>query len=209
MKKLISLCLALVMLLTVFPVNAFAAENTNSEYDQLMELACEVFPEYASTINAANSSSRNHTRSSADYSVVHCETRDVSDTESLTLALLSSGDVFLINRATDLVNISIPSQNTTDITTVGVSGTATFRFVSSSDPSWIATLSNVAFTIWYYDTSRFTNYGTPSYSGFPGFNCITQSESAIEYSIRFGSLSYMFVRVRLYFENGQLVVHAW
>lgn len=208
MKKLISICLALVILLTVFPMNAFAKENTDTEYDQLIELACEVFPEYASTINAANSNSYSRARSSADYSVVHCETRSVSDQENLTLAQLASGDIFLIYGNSNL-DISIPNQSTTDISNVGVSGTATFKFVSTLDSSCVATLSNVGFTLWYYATSHFTNYGTPSYSGFESFTCVTESESEIEYSIRFGSVSYMFVRVKLYFEDGQLVVHAW
>lgn len=209
MKKLISICLALVMLLTAFPLNAFAAENTESEYDQLMALACEVFPEYASTITAAYSDSLSRARSSADYSVVHSETRNVSDNESMTLALLASGDVFLIDNQTTTTSISIPSQSTTDISNVGVNGTATFKFTSTLDSGCVATLSNVGFTLWYYATSHFTYYGDATYNGFYYFNCGGASESEIKYSIGFGPLSSgMFVSVRLYFANGQLVVEV-
>lgn len=94
MKKLISVCLALVMLLTAFPVNAFAAENTDSEYDQLMELACEVFPEYADRIN--NTPNRSTTaRSVEPKTVVADETRFVGDSSYLNYKEYSDGTILL------------------------------------------------------------------------------------------------------------------
>lgn len=47
MKKLISLCLAVIMIFAILPVSAFAAESDNFEsYDYQVALAKQVFPEY-------------------------------------------------------------------------------------------------------------------------------------------------------------------
>ena len=46
MKKELSLTLALLLLLSTFPVYAMAAESPPSNHDDLIALACDVFPEY-------------------------------------------------------------------------------------------------------------------------------------------------------------------
>lgn len=88
MKKLISVCLSLVILFTLFPINGFAAENTQSEYDQLIALACDVFPEYATAIHNSVNTPYINSRSIGNPTVISQETRRLSDTEALTVALL-------------------------------------------------------------------------------------------------------------------------
>lgn len=47
MKKLVSFCLAVIMIFTILPVSAFAAESDNFEsYDYQVALAKQIFPEY-------------------------------------------------------------------------------------------------------------------------------------------------------------------
>ena len=80
MKKLISICLAALIILINLPIGALAAEAKPSEYDEFISLACDVFPEFSNKIRANNSSySRNATSSQRKH--VYTETRNVSENE--------------------------------------------------------------------------------------------------------------------------------
>lgn len=202
MKKLISICLSLVMLFLLFPIDAFAAENTQSEYDQLIALACEVFPEYASAIRCENICTYTMPRSSNPMEVIYRETREISDTESMSIALLSGGNAIVIynNFATTTY-----TSNTSDIGSVGVSGTASFK-VSMNNAYF--KLNNVEFTIYETGGDYFTDFGTVDECTFYSFEDITLTSTHIEYSIRGTSYGTDFFRFKLYFENNKLVATA-
>lgn len=202
MKKLISICLSLVMLFSLFPIDAFAAENTQSEYDQLIALACEVFPEYASAIRCENICTYTMPRSSNPMEVIYRETREISDTESMSIALLSGGNAIVIynNFATTTY-----TSNTSDIGSVGVSGTASFK-VSMNNAYF--KLNNVEFTIYETGGDYFTDFGTVDECTFYSYEDITLTSTHIEYSIRGTSYGTDFFRFKLYFENNKLVATA-
>lgn len=202
MKKLIAVCLSLIMVLACFPVYAFAAENTQSEYDQLIALACEVFPEYASAIRCENVCSYTLPRSSDPMAVIHRETREISDSESMSIALLSSGSAIIIynNFATTTY-----TSNTSDIGSVGVSGTASFK-VSMNNAYF--KLNNVEFTIYETGSDYFTNFGRVDECTFYSYDDITLTSTYIEYSIRGTSNATDFFRFKLYFQNNKLIATA-
>ena len=79
MKKLLSLCLAALLLVSMLPVNVFASET--SKHDELVALACDIFPEYANTI--LNKELITNSRSVLDRELVFTETRNISENEYL------------------------------------------------------------------------------------------------------------------------------
>lgn len=203
MKKLLSACFAVILILTMLPLNAMAAEESTSEYDELMALACEVFPEYASAIRGANTNTYALSRSTDNDEVVFSETRSISDTESLNLTQLASGNVIvLVSKSQDSVSITVPSSSTSDITTVGVAGTASFKVAATAASGYTFVLSNVSFTIYYYGSCYFTNYGSVTQSSVYSYTLKKQSSSEIIYGINFTAQH--FTQLDLYFSNNQL-----
>lgn len=174
-----------------------------------MAKACEVFPEYADAINSDNISANSRTRSLAADEVVYTETRSLSDTESITLSQMSSGNVIVISRqeSSSYLDININSSNTSDITTVGVSGTVTFTVAMSFIANEYFTLSNVGFIIYYNGNHYFNNPGTVIKSSGVMIGEESISTTYINYPLTFLQYPYL-VDLRLYFNNDQLVIFA-
>ena len=168
----------------------------------MIQLACRVFPEYANAIRGNNDRSRSISSSADSNDVVYRESKKISDTETISITQLSSGDVIIIKE--DSADITYTA-STSDITNVGVSGTATFQ-VSMADAYF--KLKNVAFTIYETGSDYFTNYGTVNSSTFYSYTLIENSSSCIEYSLRGGASSTQFIRFKLYFQNNQLIATA-
>lgn len=200
MKKLISVCLSLVILFTLFPINGFAAENTQSEYDQLIALACDVFPEYATAIHNSVNTPYINSRSIGNPTVISQETRRLSDTEALTVALLSSGDVIVIS--TDDVKIDKYGQSITESPETGVSGRVSFNVAAYG---YLFKLLSVNYAIENYSNCSFTSPGTVTYCSFLNYNRHQYTSTNLSYTLKFGSISTQFFMFRLYFSNNQLI----
>ncbi|MBR1972216.1 MAG: hypothetical protein IKA16_02120 [Oscillospiraceae bacterium] len=91
MKKVLSLTLALFLLLSTFPVYAMAAETDTFDHDELIAMACEVFPEYASTIRGENLANQVQPYSLTAPTLILEETRQYSNSKSITYAEFSDG----------------------------------------------------------------------------------------------------------------------
>lgn len=200
MKKCLSVIIAITLFLSVFPLTAFAAEDT-SEYDALMDLACEVFPEYAASIRNSASSRTFSSRSADELSVVYQETRRISDTESLTLAQLSSGDVIVINSSSD-VTVNKYGSNITDTPETGISGRVSFKIAAYG---YTFNLFDVRYTIANYYNCYFDSPGNVISSDFLSYSLYENTSTAIGYALRFGSASTHFFTFKLYFSNNQLI----
>lgn len=87
--------LAAVMLLTMMPLGAAAAETDTSERDELIALACEVFPEYAQVIRNEVPGNNVRIQSNVKVQVVSTETRAISDNRTLSYTQLSNGAAIL------------------------------------------------------------------------------------------------------------------
>ena len=101
--------------------------------------------------------------------------------------------------------LSIPSSSTTDITTVGVAGTATFNIATTVYPYDVFTLKNVSYTIYFYGDSYFTNYGSVSNSSFYSYTLEEQTGHNIRYTLRVSPTPTHFHSFELYFSNNQLI----
>lgn len=202
MKRFMCIFVSILMLVSIFPFHVFANECTTSQYDELIELACEVFPEYASAIRSENTSYNSRAISTDCDKIVYQETRSISDTESLSIALTSSGNAIVLKQNYEFFILSVPSSNSTDITNVGISGTATFDIASYG---YHFKLSNVQYTIYYYSGDYFTNYGYVSANTFITHGLIEESPSRISYYVRVGTEATSIVYLDLYFSNNQLI----
>jgi len=197
MKKVISICIVITMLLTMLPVYAFAHDNKALTHSELISLACDVFPEYADAITWHNVNPYTLPRSADPYEVIYRETRQISDNESLNISLLASGGAILIYASTGEITYTA---NTTDINSIGVAGTATFT-VALNDYSFV--LSNVSFTIYEYADDYFTSLGNPQPSSFYRVENKINTNTHIRYKINVTARD--FFTFDLAFENNQLV----
>lgn len=210
MKKFLSFVLALILLFTMLPVNVFATEKSSSEYDEIISLACEVFPEYAAAIRGDNATFYTQPRSMNNERIVHSETRYVSENRSLSISVLSSGNVILIDNESVYAELTYSSSNMTDISSVGISGTATFKVIvpNISDNEYFK-LSGVDFTIYYTGSDYFSDTGTyAKTSNVSIAGTVVNSSTNIQYPLLFGYAPY-YIDFRVYFENDKLVASIW
>jgi len=201
MKKILSLCLAILMLLTALPIDASAVENKTYTQTELLTLACEVFPEYESEIiNQENRSFANY-RSSDSDEIIFSETRDISDNQSLTLLQRRSGDIIVVSREIDWANLYV-NDSTSDISNVGVTGTADFQ-INTTSASGTFILSDVRFTIYYTGSDYFTSTGTVSGLGY-SLGSTNVTNTSISYNITFNANYNEFLSFHLNFVNNKL-----
>lgn len=212
MKRLISLVISAILLVNTFSLCASAAETSASERDELIALACNAFPEYASTIREGTSPYSSPSRSASSDQIVFSETRDVSENESITVSLYASGDVIIIDQGLDAFPITIVDENTSAISNVGVSGTADFKMTGPG--RGIFKLNNVSFVIYYYASDYFTNNGTidlpdNTYNDV-AYVEISNSTTFIQYNVTFNmSGQPKSAPFQLYFSDNQLVARTY
>lgn len=119
MKRYISILLVMLILLSVLPMGAFAAKDGTVERDELIALACEVFPEYASKIRGEELTATNGLqRTTLSREIVKTETRPVSENETISYVEYSDGTVYLANSEVYLLyspHSSFPDNSTTDV----------------------------------------------------------------------------------------------
>ena len=207
MKKLISICLCAIMLLTMIPIGASASETNLAARNNLITLACEVFPEFADAIRSENINNSTIAPASASDEVIYTETREVSDSKRLTLSQYASGSVIVISQELSDFPIEIVDSSTSDISTVGVAGTASFEMKGPGTGYF--KLNNVAFTIYYNASDYFTSYGsTSSYNVC--FGTTTKESTQIEYNLVFNCDGHQFTApFQLYFSNNKLVARTY
>lgn len=98
MKRTIALLLSIIITLASFPTYVSATEIKNYEDDPILDLACEVFPEYADKIRCQNtdkSAYPNIATASKSRELVANETRAASDNEYITYTEYSDGIILL------------------------------------------------------------------------------------------------------------------
>lgn len=203
MKKLFSVLLAVLILLGTLPFSAAAYER-NLEQEELIELACEVFPEYEEYLN--NPPELNPARSISDIGeVVSSKTRRISDTESMTATLYSTGYV-VVGYVYDYFKVEVSDSGSQ----VGSDffGSASFEVTTNGKGQGVFNLNNVGFVIHQNATGYFTSYGTPTYYLVtPG--SISNSSTDIVYNLTFhyGSVN-LYTRFSLGFHvnTGDVVV---
>lgn len=168
MKRFLCILLSLLLVATAIPYNVLAAETNTSERDELIELACEVFPEYEDTIRGNITTTYN--RSRANRSVLFNETRKISETQSLTYSQLSDGTAILSSSdySFNYLTSDTDIESETNVIKVTLNVTVT---CTASDGVFI--LSNVKYTTYKNTYDSITSKGSPSTNQF----CMYDSHS--------------------------------
>lgn len=159
MKRLLSILVVLIMLLTMMPYSAMAAEEDTYEHDRLIALACEAFPEFAGDIHGESVSISQYSDSDEADALIYQDTRSISECESISIAKSARGAIVIVDSSVTNLSYTLDPVNTTN----GVTGTVSFT-VTTNQGSGTFKLSNVGFSISYSSSDYFTSYGTPSKS---------------------------------------------
>ena len=159
MKKIISLLLAVIIISGFLPISTYASESPSSARQELINSACDAFPEFASKIKTApESATYGVSRTVQSCHLVVEETRKISDTEYIAYSEFSDGAVYLTSYAllsTYSVN-SITSDNaSTTVFSANISTTCNYN------GDFFATIHNVRYAIVAGDYDYFISAGTP------------------------------------------------
>lgn len=130
MKRLFTIILSLVLVISMIPVGTVAAEDT-SERDELIALACEVFPEYAVFIQNNNSTSRSGSLSEKTE-VLFTETRSVSDNERITYVQLSSNGAIIIDETIGQIEL-IETDSSMSNFSAGIRGSLSYKVICTHE----------------------------------------------------------------------------
>lgn len=104
------------MAFVMLPISVMATEQSTSAKNRRLSLACEVFPEYATSIQSNNSTVSPRSYSATDREVVISETRNVSDNQVMSYTEYSDGTVLIAyssySKSTTITDIYTGSQST-------------------------------------------------------------------------------------------------
>lgn len=189
MKRMMAFILSFVIIVCHYPLNVSASENTLTEYEKMISLACEVFPEYRTEFIEPSLLTNCNQRGISTCEVIYSETRQYDDSAFLTYTKFSDGLVVLASGdPTDTKTITSYGSGSG-----GTTYTMTLKLVCPGYNGYFL-LENVSFTTASGSYDVIHNCGSAagstvySYS-FSGSNMSesTTSDAYVRYSITFYS----------------------
>lgn len=100
MRKIVAVIVSLALAIMLIPVGVFADED-GAEYNALVRKAATAFPEYAEDLLNPTCSLSTYANDSFERTLVHQETRPISDKEFITYTGYSDGLILLSNYTFD------------------------------------------------------------------------------------------------------------
>lgn len=159
MKKQLAIFCAFLLLIAIIPQNAVAYENIDLSRDELIDLACDVFPEYAEIIQGKNALNTNLNRSSQSNELVVYETRSISDQNTIFYMQYSDGVAYAGNL------YCYPEVAVTNTSTGGGATACTCTITMTCNYSYeVFRAQNVKFTIVGQGNDMITDMGNISSS---------------------------------------------
>lgn len=214
MKRYFSIILSIVLFVSALPLNVFAIEDALSEHEELIELACEVFPEYSSKIlGEIHSSNASNARSlsAPTREELFTETRKYGENSSLIYTEYSDGLV-LITAVSDPESdgcehdITYNERHTgAGATTVSMTVRATYNGASSYGYGCTGyfKISNFQYTTISGDYDYINSVGTATESGD-----ISSLSSKYSYSMNETSSANAYVKHYLQLQIGTSAYHS-
>ena len=187
MKKVISLCLAALMLMTVLPFSALAANANMSERDQLIALACDTFPEYASKIRGEGLSIDSVLRSTQSRELVIEETRSLSESESISYIEYSDGSVYLLDYYIIPEYFYVDSSSDSATSTLY---TCQINISCNFNSGAYGHITDLKYIISYSGFDQITDVGTPMKGDFNRLEPNTNSNILVETATSDAHISY-------------------
>ena len=159
MKRTFSVIMLMIHLLSMLSVAAYA-DSGNDVQNEVIALACEVFPEYANKILAPAVDISIYGRSMNQRTLVVSETRSVSDNEYITYSEYSDGVVLLTDYEFEHTETTNDYDSNPMTTTVDMDIKATCTNVSG-----YFLLEGVRYMLINGSYDTILDVGTPTYSG--------------------------------------------
>lgn len=177
MKKLFGILLSLVIVINLIPFPAFAAENSSCEYDEIIEAACEVFPEYAVKILCNTPDGLGYSRTRNSATLVICETRSVSENQEITYAEFSNGAVVLASNVFSKVVTPTSSNELGGVVTT----TCEIKVVCNYASKIAFKLSRFIYKMLANDYDYIVSKGTASADSYSGAHCVFSEDDYVQY----------------------------
>ena len=183
MRKIVSIFLSILLTFSV-GINVVAAKTAEqNEHDELIKLACEVFPEYAEKIRNESPVTYSAPNSESADAIVFSETRRVSDTESLSITQLARGALIITSSEVEYGKISITDSSSSGVGSDRI-GNASFK-VTCSEATGVFVYKSVGFIIHSNGSGYFTSYGSTSGTSGVAIGSHSESSNGISYYLTF------------------------
>lgn len=150
------------ILLSTFPIETAAVDSVNAERKELLNLACQLFPEYVASIRgkaeAVYSRSQTHVAE-----IVFCETRSVSEHEKITYAQFSNGRGIIVDESATAASLDETDSSETTFGG-GKTGTLSYKITPTDERyfSGIFYLDDFKYRLISATYDCITDDGTPS-----------------------------------------------
>ena len=202
MKKFASFVMIMCLLLSIVPPCS-AAEAYDPAQEALLQEAREVFPEYSSQLHLSQGVGYSAQTLEDDY-VVFSETRSVSENETISLMVMRSGYVRVLNSFADY-RVSSAGSSASQVGS-DVIGNATFTITCNAVIGTFS-ISNIGFIIHQNKTGYFTSYGTAKATGGNEITTTSRTTTKLHYGLRFNAdgASPFNMAFECYFDNGQVI----
>lgn len=156
MRKVISVVLSVVLLLGTLPFHAAATDTTDIQ-KELINLACEAFPEYADIIQTPPVMEIMEAAKNESDRVVYRGTRDISENSRVSITVYQSGQVFIVEEDEPFpVEITDSSGAEEGFDYVG---SVSYK-VTCNNGTGTFLLNNVEYRVFRGKSGSFTSYGT-------------------------------------------------
>ena len=204
MKRLISMVLCTVLLFGMIPFTTTATSDTNA-HDELIELACVAFPEYADLLqNPPELVARGGVNNETDK-VIFQGTRELSNDHKVSISVYQSCYAIVMDEKSFQVEITDSDGSEEGFDYIG---RVSYR-VTCTTGMGAFLLDNVEYRVFKGRYGSFTNYGT---YGASDPNCgigdVTQSSTQMSFALTFSMSAagsrWTFTTFKVYFSGGAL-----
>lgn len=145
----------------------------------------------------------------AENPIVSVETRDISDTESMSIVQYANSDVIVVKKAYSYTKLTNTGSSVSNVGTDKI-GKASFQG-QLHECAGVFKYQNVGFIITQSGSGNFTSYGSASTSGDIRIGSNSRSTTQINYALTFNysSASKVYLEFSLYFSRWQADRLPW
>lgn len=191
MKKLLSILLIMVLCLWAFPISSNAVvDKSSTERLELLNLACQIFPEYTSNIRGKGDET-NRTTQTGPSELIFCETRAISENERLTYAQFSNNRGVVVLETASAATLE-ETGSSESIFAGGVSGTLSYMVTPTDEDDFYGVfyLDNFKYRLISATYDSITDIGTPSVNS--SIHCLYNRSTPVyqQTANRFASVDY-------------------
>lgn len=162
MKKIFTIFLSFCLIVTLLPIDTKAETKHQIEQNDLIELACSIFPEYEQAIRG-NSKEKTYSNRTSNSDIVLKQSRSISSDETLSYIQFADGNGLIVNSSRTVAQLT-----ETGSSVAGFSGGSNYYYsykVTPTDTTYfsgIFYLDDLVITIYNSSYDWISSDGTAS-----------------------------------------------